>query len=142
MSDLSNIDPSIKLFLEKLDNNKEYTLVELSKIAFTLSQKKGRNKKVKDPNAPPKEKSEYQKFVAEQSPIIKAMDENKDKKQTDILRIVAKLWKEKKGTATPSPSSSDSEEEQKSSSSLSVEPKPVETEAKPEKKTRARKNKE
>jgi len=138
MSDLSIVDPLMKSFLEKLDNTKEYTLLELTKIAYDLSNKKGRNKKVKDPNAPPKPKSEYQLFVAEQSPIIKA--ENKDLKQTEIMKKVAELWKKQKGTA--STASSDSEEEQKSSSSLAVEAKPVESEAKPEKKIRARKTKE
>jgi hypothetical protein len=140
MSDLSIVDPLMKSFLEKLDNTKEYTLLELTKIAYDLSNKKGRNKKVKDPNAPPKPKSEYQLFVAEQSPIIKA--ENKDLKQTEIMKKVAELWKKQKETNSATTSASDSEEEQKSSSSLAVEAKPVESETKPEKKSRARKTKE
>lgn len=140
MSDLSTMNPLMKSFLEKLDNTKEYTLLELTKIAYDLSNKKGRNKKVKDPNAPPKPKSEYQLFVTEQSAILKA--ENKEVKQTEIMKMVAKLWNEKK--ANKLSGSSDSEEEQKSSSSLAVEEKPVvaESEAKPEKKSRARKTKE
>jgi hypothetical protein len=144
MSDLSNINPLIKSFLEKLEDNKQYTYFELSKIAASI-QNKGRAKKVKDPNAPKKEKSAYQLFVAEQFPIIKAMDEHKDKQPNEVMKVIATLWKQSKNN--DSPASSDSEEEHKSSpveESKSAEKKTESNKeaAKPvEKKTRARKTK-
>jgi hypothetical protein len=143
MSDLSNIDPLIKSFLEKLEDNKQYTYFELSKIAASI-QNKGRAKKIKDPNAPKKEKSAYQLFVAEQSPIVKAMDEHKDKKQTEIMKVVAELWKKHKENA--SSASSDSEEEHKSSPVEEYKSAEKKNESKEEaktveKKTRARKTK-
>jgi hypothetical protein len=36
MTDLSNLEPLVKSFLEKLDSNKKYTYSELTDIAYEL----------------------------------------------------------------------------------------------------------
>ena len=58
----------------------------------------GKKRRKKDPNAPKKAPSAYNKYVKEQFNVIK--EENPNMKFGDIQKEVSKRWKAKKETPT------------------------------------------
>tara|TARA_B100001540_G_scaffold315818_1_gene344029 strand:+ start:718 stop:1023 length:306 start_codon:yes stop_codon:yes gene_type:complete len=93
----------MKMFIDNVDTDKEYTRSELSKLLTMVyyqinSVKKNKKTKKEDNNDNvPKKKREptaYNLFVKEKMPIIK--EEFPDLSRQDLMRKVGEMWKAQK----------------------------------------------
>ena len=72
MSDLSTINPLTKSLLEKLNNTKKYTLLELTKIAYDISNKEAIKAIV---------------FIRMKSSFLEKLDNNKEYTLLELTNI-------------------------------------------------------